>query len=59
MIVVFYDSQDGRIIQCDSGPEHMILADGRPYIAVTAARSDYDLRYQVVDGEVVPIKGDS
>lgn len=56
MIVVFYDPQDGRIIQCDSGPENMIVADGRPYIEVPVILADYDLRYRVVDGVVVPIE---
>ncbi|SER09355.1 hypothetical protein [Sphingobium sp. YR768] len=57
MIVIFYDAQDGRILECTSSPQAWIEADGRPFLEVPAFRPDWDVTHHVVDGAVVPIGG--
>lgn len=55
MVVVFFTPSDGRIIQCDTGPDFEIKADGRPFVEVDEYRGNWDVTHRVVNGALVPI----
>jgi hypothetical protein len=52
MIAVLYNEK-GDIVQTIQGSEATIQAQGKPYVAVSEFRIDYDVHYKVVDGKVV------
>lgn len=55
MIVLFYDSETGSVLECAVGPQASIEADGRPFFEIEQFRPDWDLTHRIEGGALVAI----